>query len=170
MSHFPQLQTYSILKDHNVSSYTLICWHFELILKSTYRRITLKQSLRHPFTVNITESIHKELYYQAFRAVRDYHTPFGTTSETIKDKKGFAKTYKLTFTRIQSLHFHLGKLSGKDDIKKTYLEKSFPHGEKGKIVVSVEEPAIFFFKTSTNTLTVTMKYQMTNQYGTVCSY
>ena len=104
-------------------------------------------------TVNTTETIHRELYYQAFRAVRDYHTPFGTSSKTIKDKKGTVKSYKLTFTLTQSL-------SGKDDVK-DYLEKSFPHGEKGKIVVSVEEPAIFLSKTSNNSLTVTMKYEMT---------
>lgn len=167
MSRF---EPYKILKEHQLSSFTIVQWHFESILKSIKRRITIRQSFRNPFTIEFTEIIYKEVYYQAYRVIRDYPTQFGTETKTVKNKSGIVKSYEIKFTAIQALRFHLKQLSNIDDAAEQYLKKSFPHGEKGEVSVSEEQPALFFFKVSTNTLTVTMKFSIKNQHGTVCTF
>ena len=103
-----KFEPYKILKEHNISSFTILSWHFQEVLKSFSRKITLKQSFRNPFTVVLSTTIFKELYYQGYRAVRDYPVQFVTERTTLKDTKGVnIKSYEIRFTKIQSLRFHL---------------------------------------------------------------
>lgn len=162
-----RFEPYKILKEHQLFTFTLVQWHFQSVLKSLSRKVTIRQSFRNPFTIVLSETIYKEVYYQAYRVIRDYPTHFDTETKTIK-KSGVVKSYEIKFTAIQSLRFHLKQLSNIDDTDQ-YLKKSFPHGEKGEVLVSEEQPALFFFKVSTNTLTVTMKFSIKNRHGTVCT-
>ena len=165
MSRF---EPYKILKEHQLSTFTIVQWHFQSVLKSVKRKITLRQSFRNPFTIVLSETIYKDVYYQAYRVICDYPIHFGTKTKTVK-KSGVVKSYEIKFTAIQSLRFHLKQLSNLDDADQ-YLKKSFPHGEKGEVLVSEEQPALFFFKVSTNTLTVTMNFSLKNQHGTVFTF
>ena len=167
--HPRRFEPYKILEEHKISTFSVLNWHFQEILKSVNRKITLKQSFRHPFTVVLSATIFKELYYQGYRAVRDYPVQFGTETSTLTNKKGVLKSYEIKFTKIQSLRFHLKQLSGLEDVD-VYLKKKFPHEEKGNVIVSEEDPVVLFFKLSTNTLTITMKFQVMNQHGTICNF
>ena len=165
------LEPYRILREHSLSTISLIAWHFNSILKSIYRKISLKQSFRDPFTVKLTEIIFKDTFYQAFRAIRDFQPSDGVSTKTGKKRRRFR------FTNLEALVQHPTKLTctskedgGKVVIEKVYIRKRFAHGQNGKIVVSIDDPATFHYKVSMSTLTVSIKYQMTNQFGTVCSY
>ena len=171
------LETYRILREHSLSTITLVSWHFKSILKSVNRKISLKQSFRNPFTVTLSETIHSTIFYHAFRAIRDFPQNVDVSTKTEKDKKGNCKTHEIVFKSIEALILHLTKLTSiteeeeeKQNIEKVYFRKNFTHGQKGKIVATTDKPAIFHYKVSTCTLTVTMKYEITNQFGTVCSY
>lgn len=172
------LETYRILREHSISTNTLVSWHFKSILKSINRKITLKQSFINPFTVTISETIHNSIFYQAYIAIRDFQEQnVDVFTKTEKDKKGNCKSHEIIFTSIDAVILHLTKLTstteeeeGNQNIRKVYFQKTFTHGQKGKIVATSDKPAIFHYKVSTCTLTVKMKYQMTNQFGTICSY
>ena len=163
------LQSYDCLKSHQLNTYTIIKWHFSSIIKSVNRKLTLKRKFKDPFTCTISIIIHKEIFYQAFRAVRDYYIRTGQETEIKKNKQGKITGYSLKFIHFGVFKYHLEQLSGIGNIYSD-LFKNFPSGSVAKVVVSPEKPASFDFRCSSDTLNIKIHYNVTNKYGNVTSF
>ena len=166
---FRPLQSYSVLKEHKSSTYNLVKWHFETIVRSIYRKISLKRKYKDPFTCSIFNTIHKDLFYKGFQAVRDYQIQFGRSIEVIKNRKGEIVTYIVKFEHYGAFKFHLKELSGVENIEDLF-KRTFTCGSIGKIKVSAEKPAALTYKCRTNTLHFHIHYEITNKFGNITSY
>ena len=87
------LDTYRYLRSQKIDVSKIVEWHFENILASLKWKILLRQKYRNAWSITVTENIHIDIFYQAFRAIRDYHISYDRTIELIKYKKkgGYAK-------------------------------------------------------------------------------
>lgn len=166
---FQPLQPYKILKEHQSSTSELITWHFTNIFESIHRKLTLPQNFRDSFTVKITTIIFRNLFYQAYRAIRDYPTQFGIICNTNKNRTKKVTGYVVKFTLKDAFQFHLKKLCGdNEDIERNFC-KWFQHREKAELIVTEENPALFEYKVSTDTMNISIKYSIKNKYGIQCS-
>jgi len=165
------LQSYEVLKRHNNASCELIEWHFTEIAKSIKRKITLKRKFTDPFTCTVSRDIHKTIFYQAFIAVRDYETKFGTQTAVSRNKKNIVTGYSITFEHFGAFKFHLSKLcnQSKQEVA-NLLSKSFSCGSKGKVIVTNEKPAVITYNCTRNSLTLKCHYETVNVYGNTTSY
>ena len=163
------MDTYKHLTSHKSDTGALVHWHFKLVLQSIRRKITSKQTFRDPFTVCVTLLINPDLFFQAYRAVRDYTIQLGIKTECQKTAKKKVKSYSIQFERLGVFKFHIAKLSNCENIS-YYLKKTFKCGGKGAVDVSQEKPAILTYKVSTGTLTLKCFFTYTNSYGHICSY
>ena len=154
---------YKVLKEHKSTTFEIVEWHFKSIIESIKRKIILRPNYRDPHTVKISVVIFKQVFYQVYRAVRDYPIQFGISCET--NKKGtIVKGYVIKFSHIAALRFHLKQLSCVEEIDE-YFQRKFKHGERAKLTVSEEDPAVFEYKVSTDTLNIRIKYCVVNKYG-----
>lgn len=163
------MDTYKYLENHKTQTQSLVNWHFKLILTSVRRKITLRQKYRDPFTITVTSLVHPDIFYQAFRAVRDFKTKIGFKADCERTAKGKPKLYVLTFDQLGVFKFHLCKLSNSKSVSH-FLKKEFVRGEKGTIEVSSEKPAVISYKVSTGTLTLQCSYICKNSFGYICSF
>lgn len=163
------MDTYKYLEKHQSETNKIIYWHFKLVLTSLRRKITLRQKYRDPYTITVTTLIHPDIYYQAFRAVRDFETKIGFTAITERTGKGKAKLHIVKFDRLGVFKYHLQKLSNIKNISH-YFKKDFKRSETETIEVSAEKPAVLSYKVSTGTLTFQCSYVCTNSFGHVCSF
>ena len=163
------IDTYKYLEKHQSETKKLIHWHFKLVLTSLRRKITLRQKYRDPYTITVSTLVHPEVYYQAFRAVRDFDAKIGFTATTERTAKGKAKLHILKFDRLGVFKYHFKKLS---DVKNIgyYCKKEFKRGETGTLEVSADKPAVVTYKISTGTLTLQCSYVCTNSFGHVVSF
>ena len=158
-----QLMPYKVLKEHKSSTFEIVEWHFKWIIQSLKRKIILRPNFRDPHMIKISVVIFKKVFYQVYRAIRDYPTQFGISCEA--NKKGtIVKGYVIKFTHIAALRFHLKQLSGVEEVD-DYFQRKFQHGERAKLTVTEEEPAVFEYKVSTDTLNIRIKYSVVNKYG-----
>lgn len=163
------MDTYEYLSSHKSDTSELVHWHFKLVLQSISRKITSKQTYRDPFTVSVTQLMNPDLFFQAYRAIRDYSIQLGITTECHKTTKKKVKSYSIKFERLGVFKFHISKLSNCKNIT-YYLNKTFKCSGKGTVEVSEEKPSIITFKVSTGSLTLKCFYVYTNSYGHVCSF
>ena len=106
------LDSYKELKKYKVNISTLLEWHFSTIICSVSRKLTLKQKFRNPWEISICSLIHRDIFFQAYRAIRDFHIEYGRTVQVTKDKKGDIKLIRIIFTHFGALKYHLHQLSG----------------------------------------------------------
>ena len=166
---FQPLETYEVLKKHKSDSYELVSWHFSEILKSINRKITLKKKLTEPFLCTVVREIHVNIFYQIFRAIRDYKITFGTETSELRNSKKQVTSYSVKFSHFGAFRYHLGQLSGKEKEEVvTLLKKTFPTGGNGNVVVSEEKPVILTYKVST--LVLKCHFETVNRYGHVTSF
>ena len=161
------LDVYKVLREHRSSTSDIIEWHFLSIIESIRRKLTLRQLFNDPFTVKLATVIYKEVFYQAYRAIRDVHTTFGTYCEAEK-KNRKVKGYTIKFTHISALRYHLKQLTNLDNVD-SYFLKTFPNGEKATLKVTEDQPASFDYKISTSTLLIRIKYSVVNKHGIECT-
>jgi len=119
------METYTVLEEKNINIIKLVHWHFGIILQSVKRKISNKQTYRDPFFISTTSIIHSDIFYQVFRAIRDYQTTFGTQTQVLRDSKKKVKQYCITFTHFGAFKFYLKKLSGEEDVLQYLLKERY---------------------------------------------
>ena len=171
MSLGPLLETYEVLRKQDVKVSSLVVFHLNRMLTGIKRKIIFRQKFKDPWTAEVIEFIEKQVFYQYFRALRDYHISFGRTTETVRDKKGNPVSYIITFTHFGCLRFHLkeGTNTTPNDIKNFFTKKD-KNGNKATVLCTTEKPAVMTYKIKTGACHLKVKYQITNKYGNVCSY
>ena len=173
MAHFKPLETYKVLREKDIKISTIIEWHFEEVLKSLNRKISLKRKYKDPFTCIVFRELHTETFKQVFRAVRDYKVQIGTgvKASTTSNKKKETTSYTLTFTCYGPAKYHLRQLANKTEsfINKLFT-KTFACGSVGKIVITEEKPLGITYKCSTSTMQLKCYYTTTNSFGNVTSF
>ena len=168
MSLFAPLETYEVLRNKDVKIASILQFHFKRILASLYRKISFHQKYRNPWVIEVTEYISSEVYYQFFRAVRDYKISYGVVAKVTKDSKGFSKEYILEFNHLGAFRFHLKEVA--NESVDNYFKKSNSIGNNGSIIVSDEKKAVFKYKVGTGTLNIQLHYTVTNKYGNCVSF
>ena len=164
------LDTYKAYRSYKINVCEIGEFHVRSIVESVHRKISQKQKFKNPWTVNVHGIIYKDIFYQLFRAIRDYSISYGRSVEVIRTKKGIATSYIITFTHFGALKFHLQKLANdKIDIA-TYFNRKWKNGAKGSIIVSVEKPAKLSYRVSTCTYHLNLHYKMENKYNELCSF
>lgn len=165
-----QMQSYDELRKSEVKVSPVLEWHLKRVLNSIHRKITFKQKFKNPWCVEVVEYLYKDIFYQFFRAVRDYRTSFGRNVDIVREKSGTPKEYILKFSHFGALVFHLNLATNKTcDIAKLFT-KSNPLGNTAEIEVSEEKPAVIRYKIKTGTMTIKMHYCVKNKYGNICSF
>jgi len=164
------MESYDKLKEKKIDVSRLLEWHFSTICRSIQRRITFKQKYKNPWTVEVLEHIHREIFIASFKAIRDYVTEFGRTYNVKRDRRGNGTSYKIAFTHLGTLKQHLHKLSGLSKSEITTLFKKKTDKATACVVVSDEKPCVLEYNCRNCTLKVRLSYKVENQYGTVCSF
>lgn len=167
-----KMNTYEILDNHKAETCKLVEWHFTEVTKSIKRKITLKRKFSDPFTCTVNRDLHKDIFYQVFRAIRDYKIQFGTLTEVTRNKKNIVTSYSIFFEHLGSFKYHISKLCKRDkkEIADLYFSKVFSCGSKANIVVTKEKPAVITFKCTRSILTSKCHYTTVNKYGNTTSY
>jgi len=162
---------YVQLDSKKIEVIKLLHWKFESIVKSLNRRLTFRQKYKNPWMVELTETIHRDIFVQAFKAIRDFPTEFGRALQVVRDRKGTGTHYKITFHHLGCFRHHIHKLSGisKDELDKLFAKKS-PTKGKIQVVVTEEKSAVVSFDCKKSLLKLTVYYSVTNRYGVVCSF
>ena len=127
-------ESYERLKTKKIDAVSLIEWHFANICHSINRNITFRQKFKNPWVVEVSERIQRDIFIEAFKAIRDFKIEYGRTINIQRDKSGVGVRYTITFNHFGSLKFHLSQLS-KLDITELFKKQS----NKGTAIVIVTE-------------------------------
>ena len=98
--NFKPLDTYKVLNEHKCSTSTFINWHITEVLRSIKRKLTLKRKYSDPFTVVVVRDIHKDVFYELFRCIRDFRSGVGIETKTERNKKGQPTVRSIIFTHF----------------------------------------------------------------------
>ena len=165
---FKPLETYQVLEKKEVKVEPIVKWTLKRIVFSISRRITFKQKFKNPWTVEVSEFIHESVFYEIFRAIRDYKISYGREIEVVRDKKNSIKEYIIKFNHFGALAFHLKQLTNINIIER--FTKINASGNKAEVQATSEKPAIIRYKKSTGAFTIQLHYRVSNRYGNVCSF
>ena len=76
-------------KEVKVAGNFIIPFHTYIILHT--QKMSFKQKLKNPWLINVSEYLCRDLFYNFFRAVRDYKIAYGRTCEIVYTKKVFPR-------------------------------------------------------------------------------
>ena len=161
---YKELETYDELKKKKIDVFMILKFHFDRIVTGINRKLTFKHKLYNPWTIEIIEFIAPNVFYEFYRAVRDYKIQSGFTAVTVKNKKKIPTEYILTFTHKGVFNFHIQQIK---DVGR--LQKTSTNGNVASVVITEESPAVFHYKLK-GTLKVHLKYKVVNKYGNCVSY
>jgi hypothetical protein len=171
MASFKPIETYEVLRAQKCSISTIIEWHFEEVLKSINRKISLKWKYKDPFTCTVFRELHRDTFHQAFRAVRDYKITLGVKASITKNKKKTTTSYTLLFTRDGVARYYLRHLANKSkSFINELFSKTFACGSVGKIVITEKKPLEITYKCSTSTMQLKCHYNTVNSFGNLTSF
>ena len=164
-----EFDSYESLSEKKIEVLPLVSFHFLEVLRCIKRRIVAKQTVRNPWMVRIRTKIPATVFFEWYRAVRDFRAAYGRDIRVVKDKKrkDILKEITITFYHIGPLKFHLLKAVDGNAVIKDYIEKKIGTSV-GKIVVSREKPFIFTFRVAQGSLSINASYQIENRYGIIC--
>ena len=169
--NFAALETYEVLERKEVKIVGVLEFHMKRLTSSIHRKLSFKQKFVDPWVINISEYISKEVYYEFFRAVRDYKISYGRTCEIVRSKKNEPKEYVITFVHYGCLRFHLSKVIDANVDIDAVLSKSDAIGNKAKVIVDdADKKAIMHYKISTGELKLKLHYEVKNKFGNICSF
>ena len=160
---------YQKLSSKQIEVSRILKFHFERIVRSVNRKIVFRQSFTRPWTVEVSEPVSLEIFYEWFKAVSDFSN-FGRTVSIIRNKKREPKEYRISFTHFGTFKFHINEAAKLDDIVEFFSKKNTKTGEKAKVVVSESDPVEIIYKISTSSVSLKLKYIVQNRYGNVCSF
>jgi len=64
--------SYERYKTKEVAVAEIAQWRFAEILKTVKRRITFKEKFNNPWTITVTEQIHRSIFVAVYQAIRDH--------------------------------------------------------------------------------------------------
>ena len=136
------------------------------LLKSIKRRIKPTPSIRSPWKIQVKSNLHSTLFWEFYRAVKNWSSEFGRTLHVEKKKNGFPKAYTITFFHKGTFEYHLSQGTG-ESVKK-HLKKKLKGGAVGQVAVSEEKPVVLKHNISRAELTLNIFYEIINRYGNSC--
>ena len=161
--------SYTKLEEKNICVKELLNWHFNKILTDIHRRISSRERIRNPWTIEIKSIINWSLFYKFFVALDTFETAFGREINIDKNKQGRIKNICIIFNHYLSFVRHFGLICDKEKpFIQSKLKKKLPSGCVGKVVVTNEKPLVMSYNKRTETLTLTVKYEVYNRYGILC--
>lgn len=162
-----ELDTYRILTVQKVEVLPILADHFADLLKSVKRKISPRQSIRNPWKIIVKMKIYHSIYYEFFRAVRDWSSEFGRSISIERGANGLLKTQTISFTHKGTFVYHISRVVGERFKVNDFLKKSVTGGGFGKLLFSSANPVVFIFNVQKNELVVSGTYQLVNRYGNV---
>lgn len=168
------LMSYTAFNNATVEVSPLVKSHITHILKKIKGKLNLRTKLRNAFSFNLDLLIHHLLFVHIYRIIRDYRTENGSTLpvnvKVTKDRRTtLTKLYTISFYSLHAFHFHFTHLSQHAYNITTFTEKKVKQN-KVKLAISLEKPLVIIYKPATETMKITGHYDITNQYGELCSY
>lgn len=165
------LETYDVLREKDVKVFEIVQFHLERISIGINQKISFKQKYKNPWTIEVVEFIQKSIFYEFFRAVRDYKISFGRNISTIKDKKKNSTSFIIEFTHYGCMRYHFTQSTTftQDHIDKLFT-KTNSIENKANIVINEEKPLLITYKIKTGMCSIKAHYMVKNKYGTVCSF
>ena len=157
--------SYERLNNKDIKIVPLLELSFTDALKSVHRKIS-QRSLRKAGKISVRSKLHKLVFWEFYRAIKNWSSEFGRTLSVSKNRQGFVKQYKIVFHHKGTLKFHLGKLVPGDLDK--YLVKKFAAGSRGVVEVNETTPFHITFNTNRNEMIFDCKFNTINRYGNVC--
>jgi len=170
-SRFQELETYEVLKQKNVLVFEIVKWHFQKILSGVNKRLTLKRKFTDPFIASLSREIISNVFFEVYRAVRDFVPFYGFKTSCERNKKGKVVQYHIEFVHLGTFIHHFKELTGlpKTSIK-NFIKKTFSTGCKANVVISEEKPFSLTYKLTTSVVTVRCHFETVNRFGNVTSY
>ena len=169
----PVLKSYAVLKKESLSASDIVEWHTTSILSQISRKISPSQSFKNPWTIKVSRSIHYSVFQSIFKAIRDFSSDFGFTTQVThyKGKKSQqVKTIEITFYHLGAFIHHMLQLcNGRVNVK-GILTKNFKGNNCGAIIASNEKPIVICYSAVTDCCTFSLHYEVTNRYGHVVSF
>ena len=160
--------TYIVFSQKKVQVDELVREEFIEILKYIKRKLTTKPSARNPGGIQVKVRMNKVVFWEWWRAIRDYVPDIGKIAEKTMYKNRKVKEYKVIFNRGGPFIFHLNKIiSAAGEGAEDFLSKEWKNGTSAKVLVDENNIFVFSYKPLASLLTVTCKYQLKNKYGNV---
>ena len=168
--------SYQALRKAKSNTTELLRWHFTTILEGIYRRLVTKEKFKDPWEIRVKLSVHRSVFLEFYKAVRDHVTSYGRTTTSTKGKAGKIKTYQIEFEKLASFVRHVSLIfqhaESEGQIKVNgYLKRTWDSsGSTATVICSADKPIKVQYSTVKSKLTVQIKYEVTNKYGETCSY
>lgn len=160
---------YQILNNKKTEVKELLNFEISDILKKIKKRLRIKQSVRNPWRITISQRFHRNLFIEWYKAIRDHSTSFGREVAAKRDRKGVLTEVRISFTDIRSLVYHFSRaLDNSSDGSAAFLKKKAGNC-KVEVISSSEYPSEIIFNAKSNRLTFKSRYQVTNRYGNITS-
>ena len=167
---------YDFLESDFSRTKTLIHFFFEELLSGIKRKLTKHPSKVNPWKASSTVTIPLVLFKKYHRALSEHRVQNFREIVITKKRDGSTKEIKIIFKHFGTTRFHLGKTVGfkfesddeKSEFDRTYFEKNWNDNSKATVVVTAENPGILIYSARTKKMTLTLDYQVINQYGNVC--
>ena len=164
------LDSFGLLRETTINVSGLVEWHITAILTQLRRQIKTRQSNWHPWQINISRLINDKVFWEAYRAIRDFRSNFGYRIVQERFRNGKLKKIIITFHHSGAFKYYMLQLCNGNIAVGNFLKRDLPHGIKGKILITQEKPLIFTYITSSSLCKVTAYYEIVNEYGTVVSF
>ena len=135
------------------------------------RRLTPKEKFTNPWKIILHRDIYSFVFIEFYRAIKDYKISFGRNFSVKKDRRGKITSIIIKFIHEGTLLFHLSCVSNKSTSEvKQFFRKTWNNGNRAKVIVNEEKPAVLTYNNLKHTLTFQLHYELKNNYGTVCSF
>ena len=140
-------------KECNVSD--IAEWKFLEFLKIIKRRLTFRQKFTNPWSIILTESIHRSIFVPVYQAIRDHIVHRAISMKVERNRIGEGEKFHIEFKHVEELIFHLSKICKitKDEVR-SFFYKQGTNERKAKVIVSEEKPFSLAFDAKKSRITI----------------
>ena len=160
-----EFNPYIVFKSKTISVSEILKFHFEDIAKEIKRKISSRITIRNPWQILISHKIHKDLFFEWYRAVRDYIPSLGVTTSVKRNKRNILTSITITFVRRGTFKFHFNQALSGNSIT-NYLTKSIGTCT-GNVIVLQDKPVTIIYNMVKGNMKIVLNYQVTNRYGNI---
>ena len=150
---------YNLLERRQISLSALWAWHLERIIGAMRRKISFREKIKDPWKIKVEEFIHRDVFVQWYRVLRDFRTEHGRTLDKTE------KQYTISFHHLGTFMYHLKQLSGKENV--IAFSKKVKTGSTASVIATAAQPVKITYNISKSTLLFELHYQVINKYGNV---
>ena len=167
---------YDFLREDSIAVQPLVNFYFEELLSGIKRRLSKHPSKINPWKTSSTVTIPLLIFKKFYRALSEHRVQNFREIFVSKKRDGSTKEIRIVFKHFGTTRFHLGKSIGynfesteeKEKFDGKYFAKTWNDNSKARVVVTAENPGTLIYSARTKKMTLTLDYQVTNQYGNVC--